>query len=71
MWGKLLARSFPLHSLGELYYQVQHYKKKNTHIETCVIMKLPHTKITGGINMSYKHFTIEERCCLREYYKKG
>ena len=21
--------------------------------------------------MSYKHFTIEERCCLREYYKKG
>ena len=21
--------------------------------------------------MSYKHFSIEERCCLREYYKKG
>ena len=21
--------------------------------------------------MSYTHFTIEERCCLREYYKKG
>ena len=21
--------------------------------------------------MSYHHFTIEERCCLREYYKKG
>lgn len=21
--------------------------------------------------MSYKHFTIEERCCLREYYVKG
>ena len=21
--------------------------------------------------MSYKHFTIEERCCLREYYAKG
>lgn len=21
--------------------------------------------------MSYPHFTIEERCCLREYYKKG
>lgn len=21
--------------------------------------------------MSYKHFTIEERCCLREYYNKG
>ena len=21
--------------------------------------------------MHYKHFTIEERCCLREYYKKG
>ena len=21
--------------------------------------------------MNYKHFTIEERCCLREYYKKG
>ncbi len=21
--------------------------------------------------MSYKHLTIEERCCLREYYKKG
>ena len=19
----------------------------------------------------YKHFSIEERCCLREYYKKG
>jgi IS30 family transposase len=34
-------------------------------------MKLPHSKITGGINMSYHHFTIEERCCLREYYKKG
>ena len=21
--------------------------------------------------MNYKHFTIEERCCLREYYVKG
>ena len=21
--------------------------------------------------MNYKHFSIEERCCLREYYKKG
>ena len=21
--------------------------------------------------MSYNHLTIEERCCLREYYKKG
>ena len=21
--------------------------------------------------MSYTHFTIEERCCLREFYKKG
>ncbi len=21
--------------------------------------------------MNYKHFTIEERCCLREYYIKG
>ncbi len=21
--------------------------------------------------MSYHHFTIEERCCLREYYRKG
>ena len=21
--------------------------------------------------MSYRHFTIEERCCLQEYYKKG
>ncbi len=21
--------------------------------------------------MSYKHFSIEERCCLREYYVKG
>lgn len=21
--------------------------------------------------MSYIHLTIEERCCLREYYKKG
>ena len=21
--------------------------------------------------MSYTHLTIEERCCLREYYKKG
>ena len=21
--------------------------------------------------MNYKHLTIEERCCLREYYKKG
>ena len=21
--------------------------------------------------MSYHHYTIEERCCLREYYKKG
>ena len=20
--------------------------------------------------MSYTHFTIEERCCLREFYKK-
>ncbi|HIU91193.1 MAG TPA: helix-turn-helix domain-containing protein [Candidatus Fimimonas merdipullorum] len=21
--------------------------------------------------MNYRHFTIEERCCLREYYVKG
>ena len=21
--------------------------------------------------MGYEHFSIEERCCLREYYKKG
>ena len=21
--------------------------------------------------MNYHHFTIEERCCLREYYVKG
>ena len=21
--------------------------------------------------MSYHHYSIEERCCLREYYKKG
>ena len=21
--------------------------------------------------MNYRHFTIEERCCLREYYIKG
>ena len=21
--------------------------------------------------MNYKHFTIEERCCIREYYVKG
>lgn len=21
--------------------------------------------------MNYKHFTIEERCCLRKYYKEG
>ena len=21
--------------------------------------------------MNYTHLTIEERCCLREYYKKG
>ena len=67
-----MATPFGFSTFGELYYQVQHFEeKKNTHIETCVIMKLPHTKITGGINMSYKHFTIEERCCLREYYKKG
>ena len=35
-------------------------------------MKLPHKQNNKeGNNKSYTHFTIEERCFLREFYKKG
>ena len=56
--------------VGELYYQVQQFNKKAAHINPWYNV-IARKQKPRRIYMSYTHLTIEERCCLREYYLKG
>ena len=46
-------------------------KEKKEFIQICGKIELLNKNFAKEICMNYKHFTIEERCCLREYYVKG
>ena len=57
--------------VGELYFQVQHLKKKEkVHIDLWYNRLSKKTHIKEKY-VNYNHLTIEERCCIRESYKKG
>ena len=46
-------------------------KKKKKFIQSSGRMKLPHNKTTKEQSMNYRHLSIEERCCIRQYYNEG
>ena len=57
---------------GELYYQVQQFRKIKKFIQNTGRMELRHNTLhRKEFCMNYTHLTIEERSCIRKYYVDG
>ena len=65
-------RYTPFSFVGELYYQVQQFRKIKKFIQNTGRMELRHNTLhRKEFCMNYTHLTIEERSCIRKYYVDG